>query len=131
MCFVGCRDQLVEHLGELEKLSQRLDMNVPLDVFRYVAYYITVSPFVTNYCAAFLSRDIDQNKNPNMITKARIDDTAAENQWINGRLHAIEVSSKFLNANRFHLKTTSRIVICLEKLYTNTSPLYNLIFPLQ
>ncbi|KAF8603959.1 hypothetical protein BDV93DRAFT_606327 [Ceratobasidium sp. AG-I] len=67
--LVGARvDQLVEHLGELEKLSQRLDMNVPLDVFR----------------------DVDQNKNPNMITKTRIDDTAAENQWINGRLHAIE-----------------------------------------
>ncbi|KAG8688790.1 hypothetical protein FRC08_011258 [Ceratobasidium sp. 394] len=67
--LVGARvDQLVEHLGELEKLSGRLDMNVPLDVFR----------------------DIDQNKNPNMITKTRIDDTAAENQWINGRLHAIE-----------------------------------------
>ncbi|QRW24533.1 transcription factor subunit Med10 of mediator complex protein [Rhizoctonia solani] len=53
---------------ELEKLSSKLDMNVPLDVFR----------------------DIDQNKNPNNITKNLIDDTAAENQWINGRLHAIE-----------------------------------------
>ncbi|KAF8711703.1 hypothetical protein RHS03_01412, partial [Rhizoctonia solani] len=67
--LVGARvDQLVEHLGELEKLSSKLDMNVPLDVFR----------------------DIDQNKNPNNITKNLIDDTAAENQWINGRLHAIE-----------------------------------------
>ncbi|ELU36081.1 Med10 domain-containing protein [Rhizoctonia solani AG-1 IA] len=69
--LVGARVyQLVEHLGELEKLSSKLDMNVPLDVFR----------------------DIDQNKNPNNITKNLIDDTAAENQWINGRLHAIEVS---------------------------------------
>ncbi|CEL52755.1 Mediator of RNA polymerase II transcription subunit 10 OS=Ustilago maydis (strain 521 / FGSC 9021) GN=NUT2 PE=3 SV=1 [Rhizoctonia solani AG-1 IB] len=67
--LVGARvDQLVEHLGELERLSSKLDMNVPLDVFR----------------------DIDQNKNPNNITKNLIDDTAAENQWINGRLHAIE-----------------------------------------
>ncbi|KDN40546.1 hypothetical protein RSAG8_08018, partial [Rhizoctonia solani AG-8 WAC10335] len=67
--LVGARvDQLVEHLGELEKLSSKLDMNVPLEVFA----------------------DIDQNKNPNNITKNRIDDTAAENQWINGRLHAIE-----------------------------------------
>ncbi|CAE6430982.1 unnamed protein product [Rhizoctonia solani] len=67
--LVGARvDQLVDHLGELEKLSSKLDMNVPLEVFA----------------------DIDQNKNPNNITKNRVDDTAAENQWINGRLHAIE-----------------------------------------
>ncbi|CAE6451094.1 unnamed protein product [Rhizoctonia solani] len=73
--LVGARvDQLVEHLGELEKLSSKLDMNVPLEVFA----------------------DIDQNKNPNNITKNRIDDTAAENQWINGRLHAIETYRNML-----------------------------------
>ncbi|CAE6427040.1 unnamed protein product [Rhizoctonia solani] len=73
--LVGVRvDQLVEHLGELEKLSAKLDMNVPLEVFA----------------------DIDQNKNPNNITKNRVDDTAAENQWINGRLHAIETYRNML-----------------------------------
>ncbi|KAH7334523.1 transcription factor subunit Med10 of mediator complex-domain-containing protein [Rhizoctonia solani] len=73
--LVGARvDQLVEHLGELEKLSSKLDMNVPLEVFA----------------------DIDQNKNPNNITKNRVDDTAAENQWINGRLHAIETYRNML-----------------------------------
>ncbi|KAG8736504.1 hypothetical protein FRC11_002604, partial [Ceratobasidium sp. 423] len=73
--LVGARvDQLVEHLGELEKLSSKLDMDVPLEVFA----------------------DIDQNKNPNNITKNRIDDTAAENQWINGRLHAIETHRNML-----------------------------------
>ncbi|CAE6400768.1 unnamed protein product [Rhizoctonia solani] len=54
--LVGARvDQLVEHLGELEKLSSKLDMNVPLDVFRRVPGF-----------------------------------GPPENQWINGRLHAIE-----------------------------------------
>ncbi|CAE6422929.1 unnamed protein product [Rhizoctonia solani] len=67
--LVGARvDQLVEHLGELEKLSSKLDMNVPLEALA----------------------DIDQNKPPNNITKNRIDNAAAENQWINGWLHAIE-----------------------------------------
>ncbi|KAF8756264.1 Transcription factor subunit Med10 of Mediator complex [Rhizoctonia solani] len=66
--LVGARRPIGGTSGELEKLSSKLDMNVPLDVFR----------------------DIDQNKNPNNITKNLIDDTAAENQWINGRLHAIE-----------------------------------------
>ncbi|QRV83374.1 transcription factor subunit Med10 of mediator complex protein [Ceratobasidium sp. AG-Ba] len=67
--LVGARvDQLVDQMAELQKLSEKLDMYVPEDVFR----------------------EIDQNRNPNMITKTRIEETAAENQWINGRLHAIE-----------------------------------------
>jgi hypothetical protein len=56
--------------------------------FRLSILYVRVFLAVSN-------RDIDQNKNPNNITKNLIDDTAAENQWINGRLHAIEVSHTY------------------------------------
>jgi mediator of RNA polymerase II transcription subunit 10 len=41
-------------------------------------------------------QDIDDTSNPDMTTKARLESTAAENQFINGKMTAIKVRLSYV-----------------------------------
>jgi len=69
-------DQLVHHLSEIERIAQHIDSLVPIQVLD----------------------DIDNSRNPTIVTKDRIERAATENQFTNGKLEAIETYATMLDA---------------------------------
>ena len=67
----GLRNHVIESLGMLEKMSDSVTTMVPLQVLA----------------------DIDNSRNPMLLTKERLERAATENQFMNGKIHAIEVSA--------------------------------------
>ncbi|PIL36580.1 hypothetical protein GSI_00269 [Ganoderma sinense ZZ0214-1] len=66
---VGTRvNHVIESLGMLEKMSDSITTTVPLQVLV----------------------DIDNSRNPMLLTKERLERAATENQFMNGKIHAIE-----------------------------------------
>lgn len=65
------RNQVVDHLAALDHNSQNIQMRIPMQVLL----------------------DIDNAKNPMLLTKERLERAATENQFMNGKIAAIEVSS--------------------------------------
>ena len=55
----------------LEKMSDSITTTVPLQVLA----------------------DIDNSRNPMLLTKERLERAATENQFMNGKIHAIEASA--------------------------------------
>ena len=66
----GLRNHVIESLGMLEKMSDSIATMVPLQVLA----------------------DIDNSRNPMLLTKERLERAATENQFMNGKIHASEVS---------------------------------------
>lgn len=65
------RNQVVDHLAALDHNSQNIQTRIPMQVLL----------------------DIDNAKNPMLLTKERLERAATENQFMNGKIAAIEVSS--------------------------------------
>lgn len=65
----GDRNEVVEDLGRLDDRSSRLTTRVPMQVLT----------------------DIDNGRNPMHLTKDRLERAATENQFMNGKIKAIEV----------------------------------------
>ena len=65
------RNQVVDHLAALDRSSQNIQTTIPMQVLL----------------------DIDNAKNPMLLTKDRLERAATENQFMNGKIAAIEVSS--------------------------------------
>jgi mediator of RNA polymerase II transcription subunit 10 len=65
------RNQVVDHLAALDHNSQKIHTLIPTDVLE----------------------DIDNARNPMLLTKERLERAATENQFMNGKIGAIEVSS--------------------------------------
>lgn len=63
-------NQVVDHLATLDDMSQHIQSMIPLQVLM----------------------DIDNGKNPMQLTKDRLERAATENQFMNGKINAIEVS---------------------------------------
>ena len=64
------RNQVVDHLATLDHSSQNIQTMIPMQVLL----------------------DIDNAKNPMVLTKDRLERAATENQFMNGKIAAIEVS---------------------------------------
>lgn len=64
------RNQVVDHLAALDHNSQNIQTMIPEQVLS----------------------DIDNARNPMLITKDRLERAATENQFMNGKIVAIEVS---------------------------------------
>lgn len=63
------RNQVVDHLATLDHSSQSIQTMIPMQVLL----------------------DIDNAKNPMVLTKDRLERAATENQFMNGKIAAIEV----------------------------------------
>lgn len=63
-------NEVINHLATLEGMSGSIDTMVPMQVLV----------------------DIDNSRNPMQLTKDRIERAATENQFMNGKIHAIDVS---------------------------------------
>nr|VWP00567.1 Alcohol oxidase [Ganoderma boninense] len=73
---VGTRvNHVIESLGMLEKMSESITTTVPLQVLV----------------------DIDNSRNPMLLTKERLERAATENQFMNGKIHAIESYRRMLD----------------------------------
>ena len=64
------RNQVVDHLSTLDHSSQSIQTMIPIQVLL----------------------DVDNAKNPMLLTKDRLERAATENQFMNGKITAIEVS---------------------------------------
>lgn len=60
---------MISHLATLDDMAQTIDTMVPMQVLV----------------------DIDQSRNPMLLTKERLERAATENQFMNGKIHAIDV----------------------------------------
>jgi hypothetical protein len=67
--FTWDRNEVVEDLGRLDDRASRLTTRVPMQVLT----------------------DIDNGRNPMHLTKDRLERAATENQFMNGKIKAIEV----------------------------------------
>jgi len=68
-------NQVVDHLAALDHSSQNVQTMVPMQVLL----------------------DIDNAKNPMLLTKDRLERAATENQFMNGKIAAIESYRSYLN----------------------------------
>lgn len=67
------RNDVIHHLATLDDMSQTMDTMVPMQVLM----------------------DIDNSRNPMLLTKERLERAATENQFMNGKIHAIDVRTPF------------------------------------
>jgi len=73
---VGARvNEVIKHLATLDDMSQHVTTMVPIQVLA----------------------DIDNARNPMTITKERLERVATENQFMNGKIHAIDSYKKYLD----------------------------------
>ena len=63
------RNDVISHLATLDDMSQHLDTMIPMQVLI----------------------DIDNSRNPMTLTKDRLERAATENQFMNGKIQALEV----------------------------------------
>lgn len=66
---IECRNEVVQQLGRIDDMAQHIQTMIPAPVLS----------------------DIDSGRNPMHLTKDRLERAATENQFMNGRIHAIEV----------------------------------------
>ncbi|KAI0637603.1 transcription factor subunit Med10 of mediator complex-domain-containing protein [Trametes polyzona] len=73
---VGARvNDVIHHLATLDDMSQSIDTMIPMQVLM----------------------DIDNSRNPMLLTKERLERAATENQFMNGKIHAIDSYKKYLD----------------------------------
>ncbi len=68
-------NEVVNHLATLDEMAQHMNIMVPMQVLT----------------------DIDNSRNPMNVTRDRIERAATENQFMNGKIAAIEVSLDHLS----------------------------------
>ena len=60
---------MIKHLATIDDMSQHVQTMIPMQVLA----------------------DIDNSRNPMLLTKERLERAATENQFMNGKIHAINV----------------------------------------
>lgn len=78
------RNDVVTHLGTIDEMAQHVSTMIPMQVLA----------------------DIDNSKNPMQLTKERLERTATENQFMNGKIAAIQVCSSASSSGKcltFHI----------------------------
>ena len=70
MSAVHVRNEVVHHLTTIDDMAQNIRTMIPFQVLQ----------------------DIDNSRNPMQLTKERLERAATENQFMNGKLAAIDVS---------------------------------------
>ncbi|KAF7322754.1 Mediator of RNA polymerase II transcription subunit 10 [Mycena chlorophos] len=74
---VGLRvNEVIEHLSKIEDMAQGVRTMIPMQVLM----------------------DIDDSRNPMQLTRERLERAATENQFINGKIVAIDTYRNYLNA---------------------------------
>jgi len=68
-------NQVVEHLAAVEELSQQIDTMIPMQILA----------------------EIDNGRNPMQLSRDRIERAALENQFMHGKMHAIETYTQLLD----------------------------------
>lgn len=63
------RNDVINHLATLDGMSQDVTTMIPMQVLE----------------------EVDNSRNPMTLTKERIERAATENQFMNGKIHAIQV----------------------------------------
>ncbi|OSD01700.1 hypothetical protein PYCCODRAFT_1411892 [Trametes coccinea BRFM310] len=73
---VGARvNDVIHHLATLDDMSQHIDTMIPMQVLM----------------------EIDNSRNPMLLTKERLERAATENQFMNGKIQAIDSYKKYLD----------------------------------
>ncbi|KAI0938906.1 hypothetical protein AcW1_004096 [Taiwanofungus camphoratus] len=73
---VGLRvNDVINHLATLDDMSQHVDTMIPMQVLA----------------------DVDNSRNPMQLTKERLERAATENQFMNGKIHAIDSYRRYLD----------------------------------
>ncbi|KAI0759714.1 transcription factor subunit Med10 of mediator complex-domain-containing protein [Trametes elegans] len=73
---VGARvNDVIDHLATLDNMSQHIDTMIPMQVLM----------------------EIDNSRNPMLLTKERLERAATENQFMNGKINAIESYKRYLD----------------------------------
>jgi len=85
------RNNVIQHLETIDSMVQPLEIMVPMQVLV----------------------DIDDARNPSQLTRERLERAATENQFMNGKIAAIDVSIR--QRRRFGLRWDSHIVEFLMK----------------
>ena len=67
---------MISHLATLDDMSQHLETMIPMQVLI----------------------DIENSRNPMLLTKERLERAATENQFMNGKIQAIDVSQSTLQS---------------------------------
>ena len=84
---VGQRvNDVIGYLMSLENSSPSAKTLIPMQVLQYVSQQVSN---IQTYFLLF--RDIDNGRNPMHLTKDRLERAATENQFMNGKIYAIEV----------------------------------------
>lgn len=79
--YFYCRNETIQHLANLDDMSQHVRTMVPVQVLA----------------------DIDASRNPMHLTRERLERAATENQFMNGKIQALEVRSPLFPLTRFSL----------------------------
>ncbi|KAI0676655.1 transcription factor subunit Med10 of mediator complex-domain-containing protein, partial [Trametes maxima] len=73
---VGARvNDVINHLATLDDMSQAIETMIPMQVLV----------------------DVDNSRNPMLLTKERLERAATENQFMNGKIQAIESYKQYLD----------------------------------
>lgn len=64
-----CRNDVITHLATVDDMAQHVSLMIPMQVLA----------------------DIDNSRNPMQLTKERLERAATENQFMNGKIAAINV----------------------------------------
>lgn len=62
---------MINHLGQIDGMANHVQTMIPMQVLA----------------------EIDNSRNPTMLTRERLERTATENQFMNGKIQAIQVRS--------------------------------------
>ena len=80
---------VIERLAAIEELSQKTTTLIPMQILQCAATFSMASIV----CLITSCRDIDNSRNPMNLTKDRLERAATENQFMNGKIHALSVCS--------------------------------------
>lgn len=76
LIYVGrCSNDVINHLAAVDDMAQHVHTMIPMQVLA----------------------DIDNGRNPMQLTRERLERAATENQFMNGKIHAINVSARFFS----------------------------------
>ncbi|KAJ1976896.1 Mediator of RNA polymerase II transcription subunit 10 [Dimargaris xerosporica] len=82
-------NNLVTKLAQLDDLKDAIEDTVPLDVFSEVAT-LTVLQILSFPWAWLNTSCIEEGKNPDLLTRDIVDQTAAENQFTRGKMETMQ-----------------------------------------
>lgn len=81
------RNDVINHLATVDEMALHVQTMVPMQVLM----------------------DIDSSRNPMLLTKERLERAATENQFMNGKIHAIDVSTRCNSCEQLVITTVAAV----------------------